>query len=245
MTIYNCPQVNTPPRITQHTVALFLKPFNCKTIPDPDEFWVCFWELIRGHYVLQKKLGITHGDISIHNMIIQRAPVRKVALIDFDLSEVAREDAPSSGWRKHQRTGTKPFMSGHLLSTLDIDTPRARTYRGDLESFCYCLLWLILKDGFPADARVGRHTEMHMKRGLLIDAVIGSRDALYPCPALWPGFDQFRAVVESWYNLTLSLQSRRVFAKVAKSEQTLIKGLIDALKDAKQYPLDDSMSWAE
>ncbi|KIY63277.1 hypothetical protein CYLTODRAFT_494032 [Cylindrobasidium torrendii FP15055 ss-10] len=239
--IHNPLHEETYPRALKWIVSPLLKPFNCEAVPDPDEFWVCFWELIRGHYILRKELGILHGDISIHNMVIQTAPVRKVMLIDFDLAEVAREDIPFSSRHRTQRTGLQPFMSERLLHVLNADYPLARTYRDDLESFFYCLLWLILKDGFPADSRTGRPADIWAKRSLLIDAV---REATDPCPALWPEFDQFRVVIDNWRELTLEIRLR-AFAKVAGSKQLLIKRLIDALGDAKQYPLDDSMSWAE
>ncbi|KIY66997.1 hypothetical protein CYLTODRAFT_491015 [Cylindrobasidium torrendii FP15055 ss-10] len=242
-TIYNCQNVENFPGVTQHAAALFLKPFNCETVPDPDEFWVCFWELIRGHYILQKKLGIVHGDISIHNMTIQHAPVRKAMLIDFDIAEVAREHTPFSGWQRSRQIGSKPFLSQRLLGVFNVDNPLARTYADDLESFFYCLLWLILEAGFPADSRAGSPDTIASKRNHLKNAVVGHQDAVYPCPALWPGFDQFRSVIKNWYRSYYAIQYWVKVLKETIDSPKRIETLLDFVKDTKPYPLGDSQSW--
>ncbi|KIY63278.1 hypothetical protein CYLTODRAFT_494033 [Cylindrobasidium torrendii FP15055 ss-10] len=74
----------TSSRVTQRALFLFLKPFSAKVVPDPDNFYVHLWELIRGHYILYNKLGVEHGDVTPYNMMIKSAPVRTVMLIDFE-----------------------------------------------------------------------------------------------------------------------------------------------------------------
>jgi hypothetical protein len=76
-------------------------------------------------------------------------------LIDYDLAigtDRKLEDGPTS----KQRTGTKPYMARDLLAP----DPEVHTFRHDLESYFYCLLWMI-KPNITYHMRSGGFIDLH------------------------------------------------------------------------------------
>jgi len=91
-------------------------------------------DAIKAHRSLYLNGNILHRDISENNIIItdpENADGNSGMLIDLDL---AKEIGTRSGAR-HQ-TGTMEFMAIEVLLNVD------HTYRHDLESFFYVLIWL-------------------------------------------------------------------------------------------------------
>ncbi|KAK3175546.1 hypothetical protein K4F52_010179 [Lecanicillium sp. MT-2017a] len=92
-------------------------------------------DAIRAHQSLYAKGGILHRDISSNNIIItepNESGGYKGMLIDLDLAK--ERDSKPSGARN--QTGTMQFMAIEVLRGAD------HTYRHDLESFFYVLLWM-------------------------------------------------------------------------------------------------------
>ncbi|KAI8963080.1 hypothetical protein F5Y11DRAFT_320796 [Daldinia sp. FL1419] len=92
-------------------------------------------DAIKAHQSLYVKGKILHRDISSNNIIITKPEMAngfKGMLIDLDLAKV-RDSGPSGA--RHQ-TGTMQFMAIEVLRKTD------HTYRHDLESFFYVLLWM-------------------------------------------------------------------------------------------------------
>ncbi|KHN95316.1 serine/threonine-protein kinase Sgk2 [Metarhizium album ARSEF 1941] len=92
-------------------------------------------DAIRAHQSLYTVGNILHRDISSNNIIItnpKTADGFRGMLIDLDLAKV-RDGGPSGA--RHQ-TGTMQFMAIQVLRGVD------HTYRHDLESFFYVLLWM-------------------------------------------------------------------------------------------------------
>ena len=99
------------------------------------ELLITLRDAIKAHRSLYLKGNILHRDISKNNIIITNPDETddfSEMLIDLDLAKVL--GSGRSGAR-HQ-TGTMEFMAIEVL--LDID----HTYRHDLESFFYVLLWI-------------------------------------------------------------------------------------------------------
>ncbi|PHH85520.1 hypothetical protein CDD83_298 [Cordyceps sp. RAO-2017] len=95
-------------------------------------------DAIKAHQSLYMTGSILHRDISSNNIIItesQTADGFKGMLIDLDLAKV-RDSGPSGA--RHQ-TGTMQFMAVEVLRKAD------HTYRHDLESFFYVLIWMCLQ----------------------------------------------------------------------------------------------------
>jgi hypothetical protein len=92
-------------------------------------------DAIKAHQSLYTKGNILHRDISTNNIIITKPEASggfKGMLIDLDLAK-ERGSGPSGA--RHQ-TGTMQFMAVEVLRKTD------HTYRHDLESFFYVLIWL-------------------------------------------------------------------------------------------------------
>ena len=98
-------------------------------------------DAIKAHRSLYLKGNILHRDISENNIIItgtEKAGDVAGMLIDLDLAKVL--GSGRSGAR-HQ-TGTMEFMAIEVLLGID------HTYRHDLESFFYVLIWLCARRGW-------------------------------------------------------------------------------------------------
>ncbi|KAJ2996584.1 hypothetical protein NUW58_g927 [Xylaria curta] len=107
-------------------------------------------DAIKAHQSLYVTGNILHRDISSNNIIITEPDTAdgfKGMLIDLDLAEV-RDSGPSGA---RHRTGTMQFMAVEVLRTAD------HTYRHDLESFFYVLLWMCARqswsNGFAGEER--------------------------------------------------------------------------------------------
>jgi serine/threonine protein kinase len=102
-----------------------------KSVP---ELLVALRDAIKAHRSLLNKAKILHRDISENNIIItdpKKAGGFTGMLIDLDLAIV---DGERTGGR--HTTGTMEFMAIDVLRGVE------HTYRHDLESFFYVLLWI-------------------------------------------------------------------------------------------------------
>lgn len=96
-------------------------------------------DAIKGHQSLYEDGGILHQDIAPSNIIIsdsQDPAAPKGILIDLDVAMILEVGPRNPGGVSI--TGTPPFMAVGAL------TGRPRTYRHDLESFLYVLLWSVI-----------------------------------------------------------------------------------------------------
>ena len=114
-------------------------------------------DAIKAHWSLYVKGKILHRDISSNNIIITDPATAngfKGMLIDLDLAKVI--DSGPSGAR--HRTGTMQFMAVEVLRKAD------HTYRHDLESFFYVLLWMCARqswsNGFGGGQRSPRKSRL-------------------------------------------------------------------------------------
>ncbi|KAK3946530.1 kinase-like domain-containing protein [Pseudoneurospora amorphoporcata] len=105
-------------------------------------------DAIKAHQSLYVTGKILHRDISPNNIIItdpETADGFKGMLIDLDMAK-AQNSSPSGA---RQITGTIQFIAIEVLRNIN------HTYRHDLESFFYVLLWMCAYqswyNGFPGD----------------------------------------------------------------------------------------------
>jgi len=92
------------------------------------------------HWLLWQ-LGIAHSDISFHNLMIKNGTG---ILNDFDLASIMDPGDASPSKMGHRRTGTAMFMSLDLLTADGVKGLVPRTYRHELESFAWVLLYAAL-----------------------------------------------------------------------------------------------------
>ncbi|KAL2887622.1 Protein kinase domain protein [Ceratocystis lukuohia] len=98
-------------------------------------------DAIKAHQSLYVTGKILHRDISPNNILItnpETANGFKGMLINLDLAKVL-DSEPSGAWH---RTGTMEFMAIEVLRKKD------HTYRHDLESFFYVLLWMCARQAW-------------------------------------------------------------------------------------------------
>ncbi|KAL7899215.1 serine/threonine-protein kinase Sgk2 [Trichoderma sp. SZMC 28014] len=106
-------------------------------------------DAIKAHQSLYTTGNILHRDISPNNIIItdpEKADGFKGMLIDLDL---AKELNSGPSGARHQ-TGTMQFMAVEVLRTID------HTYRHDLESFFYVLIWMCARQSWQKLFVLGR-----------------------------------------------------------------------------------------
>ncbi|KAI1132176.1 serine/threonine-protein kinase Sgk2 [Nemania abortiva] len=98
-------------------------------------------DAIKAHQSLYMTGNILHRDISSNNIIItepETADGFKGMLIDLDQAKVGNSSPDET---KHH-VGTMPFMALEVLETEE------HTYRHDLESFLYVLLWMCARQSW-------------------------------------------------------------------------------------------------
>ncbi|KAJ3573570.1 hypothetical protein NPX13_g4651 [Xylaria arbuscula] len=106
-----------------------------------NELLAAIRDAIKGHQSLYETGNILHRDISSNNIIITKPETAggfNGMLIDLDLAKI-RDSGPSGA--RHQ-TGTMQFMAVEVLRKTD------HTYRHDLESFFYVLLWMCARQSW-------------------------------------------------------------------------------------------------
>ena len=94
-----------------------------------------------GHRSLLECCDFLHHDISLHNIMITESAHRKEGdpkgfLIDLDMA--SKSSSESNSGARH-RTGTFDFMAIEVL-----ERDGHHSYRHDLESFFYLLLWVCI-----------------------------------------------------------------------------------------------------
>jgi hypothetical protein len=107
-------------------------------------------DAIRAHQSLYVKGRILHRDISSNNIIItepNESGGYKGMLIDLDLAK--ERDSKPSGARN--QTGTMQFMAIEVLRGAD------HTYRHDLESFFYVLMWMCARSAWGKNRFCGEN----------------------------------------------------------------------------------------
>ncbi|EGC46848.1 serine/threonine protein kinase Sgk2 [Histoplasma capsulatum var. duboisii H88] len=110
----------------------------------PLELLKALRDAIKAHRSLYLDGNILHRDISENNIIItdsDKADGYSGTLIDLDL---AKEVGSGRSGARHQ-TGTMEFMAIEVLLNID------HTYRHDLESFFYVLIWQCARHGWGKD----------------------------------------------------------------------------------------------
>ncbi|KKZ68768.1 hypothetical protein EMCG_05627 [[Emmonsia] crescens] len=118
----------------------------------PLELLMALRDAIKAHRSLYLDGNILHRDISENNIIItdpDNADGHSGMLIDLDL---AKEVGSGRSGARHQ-TGTMEFMAIEVLLNID------HTYRHDLESFFYVLIWQCARHGWgknnhPKDSKL-------------------------------------------------------------------------------------------
>lgn len=162
-------------------------------------------DAVKAHRSLFEDGGILHQDIAPSNIIITdsvdpEAP--KGILIDLDVAMILDVGPRNPGGISI--TGTPPFMAIGALKG------QPRTYRHDLESFLYALLWSVISDGSespPEDSKLqgwrsGSYAEMATQK--MVDM---APDAFRSLLAEFkPKYQTLRSVAEDFRQLLFPIR---------------------------------------
>lgn len=175
-------------------------------------------DAIRAHQSLLVKGRILHRDISSNNIIITGANEQgafKGMLIDLDLAK--DQDRERSGARN--QTGTMQFMAIQVLRGKD------HTYRHDLESFFYVLLWMCARESWGKEKLCDGETPPRTSR--LRKWEIGSFEEMADAKSyhmtvngLKDIMDEFPAALKAVKPLCLNI--RKVLCPLDKDESMMI-----------------------
>ena len=192
---------------------------------------------IKAHRSLYLKGNVLHRDISENNIIItypNKTGGIIGMLIDLDLAKVL--GSGRSGAR-HQ-TGTMEFMAIEVLLGID------HTYRHDLESFFYVLIWLCARRGWNLCGNPkGRPTDSRLKRWYLgtfdeiADAkehhmgVSGFEKILMEFPQ---AFDHVKPLCKKIRGMLFPYEEERLFTGTKKDPEELYGPILKAFEDATE-----------
>ncbi|EGE79109.1 serine/threonine-protein kinase Sgk2 [Blastomyces dermatitidis ATCC 18188] len=126
----------------------------------PLELLMALRDAIKAHRSLYLDENILHRDISENNIIItdpDKVDDHSGMLIDLDL---AKEIGSGRSGARHQ-TGTMEFMAIEVLLNID------HTYRHDLESFFYVLIWQCARHGWEKLDELQRQRQDRPKDSML------------------------------------------------------------------------------
>ncbi|KAL8673853.1 MAG: hypothetical protein Q9168_001718 [Polycauliona sp. 1 TL-2023] len=146
-------------------------------------------DAIRAHRSLYTKGKILHRDISENNIIItdpKEADGFTGMLIDVDL---AKEIGSGRSGARHQ-TGTMEFMAIQVLQRV------AHTYRHDLESFLYVLLWMCARRAWEREFKC--KPEDRPKRNILTKWYTGSFDDIADAKKGYMHIDDFEKILNEF-----------------------------------------------
>ncbi|KAI9775541.1 MAG: hypothetical protein M1816_005896 [Peltula sp. TS41687] len=212
--------------------------FSCLVISPPGrplhefqsvkEFLEACRDIVRALKSLYQEGKILHRDISKNNLIIPDGNSEgepKGMLIDLDLAKEL--DSGPSGAR--HRTGTMEFMAIEVLEST------AHTYRHDLESFFYVILWIVIEygqedgPGLPETSRLrrwykGTYDEIaQIKRGLMDKTAFKKILAEFP-----PKFVAITTLAEELRRILFPIREESLFTGTYRDTDKLYQLMIEA-----------------
>ncbi|KAG5289062.1 serine/threonine protein kinase Sgk2 [Histoplasma ohiense] len=194
-------------------------------------------DAIKAHQSLYLNANILHRDISENNIIItnpEKTNGHSGMLIDLDL---AKEVGSGRSGARH-RTGTMEFMAIEVLLNID------HTYRHDLESFFYVLIWQCIRRGWEKLDKLQRQGQpeesalrdwytgtyqkiARSKRGDM--SVDGFEDILSEFP---PIFECVKPLCIAIRDILFPYKDRRIIVGTPHDPKRLYNPIIKAYNDA-------------
>ncbi|CAD6505694.1 BgTH12-01184 [Blumeria graminis f. sp. triticale] len=142
----------------RHSSAVATSPYgrSLHNVKSPLELVTVLRDAIKAHWSLMTKAKILHRDISANNIIMTGSEAHKDwkgYVIDLDLAVLLTDGKAQE--KRQAMTGTMEFMALEILSGSCESTGVTveHSYRHDLESFFYVLLWQCLSCGWEDDKK--------------------------------------------------------------------------------------------
>ncbi|SZF03906.1 unnamed protein product [Blumeria hordei] len=221
--------------------AVAISPFG-KSISEfetPLEVIIGLYDAIKAHRSLLLDANILHRDISVNNVLLKQCEDPKDyggILIDLDLTILFKEGKPQG--KLEAMMGTIQFMALEILqnSFVQPGTVVSHSYRHDLESFFYVLLWICIRFRWPDDKsphsaflrkwysgtaeEIYSNKKIHMKKGIFGDKVM---------ERISPDFENVKYLVWKFWK-TLFYKDEKFTTGTAADPDTLYGPIIKAFE---------------
>ncbi|KAL5354469.1 hypothetical protein ACLOAV_000558 [Pseudogymnoascus australis] len=197
-------------------------------------------DAVRGHKSLLEDGKILHRDISQNNIIITEAASKEEPagrLIDLDLAKEL-DSVPSGA---SHRTGTMQFMAIEVLQG------KGHTYRHDLESFFYVLIWMCIRYGHvDMDDRQTRKKSRPLTTSALRDWYTGNyrqiastklghmdKNGFEDIIAEFAlRFENLKALARELRNVLFPIRDGAIFTGTFRDNDIMYDGMIEAFNKA-------------
>ncbi|RMZ90674.1 hypothetical protein DV736_g2093, partial [Chaetothyriales sp. CBS 134916] len=199
----------------------------------PLELLEALRDAIKAHESLYCKGNILHRDISENNIIITdpKTDGFKGMLIDLDLAKELGSGRSSA----RCRTGTMEFMAIEVLLGI------SHTYRHDLESFFYVLIWQCARRGWEFSNKPTDQSRSKLRAWYtgnyedIANAKRGNMDANgfgFILRELPPKFECVKALCREWRELLFPIRDNALFTGTPKDPEILYVPIIKAFDKA-------------
>ncbi|CCU76519.1 serine/threonine protein kinase domain protein [Blumeria hordei DH14] len=221
--------------------AVAISPFG-KSISEfetPLEMIIGLYDAIKAHRSLLLDANILHRDISVNNVLLKHCEDPKHyggLLIDLDLA-ILLKGGKEQG-KLEAMMGTIQFMALEILQNSFVQPGAvvSHSYRHDLESFFYVLLWICIRFRWPDDKsphsaflrkwysetaeEIYSNKKIHMKKGIFGDKVM---------ERISPDFENVKYLVWTFWK-TLFYKDEKFTTGTAADPDTLYGPIIEAFE---------------
>jgi hypothetical protein len=159
-------------------------------------------------------------DVSLNNLMFRKIDDKVYGVLnDFDLAVYWKDLSQSTS---KQRTGTKPFMARDLLV---LDNPPAHTYRFDLESLFYVMVFAVYH---YHDKKEIDNPPYKLWEELGTEALLEKKEAFFAKELLEPtkNFAPLKPLIKDIYGLFVVFFAKRLLAPEIR-EQMKSVGEVD------------------
>lgn len=214
-----------------------------------------------GHRVLFEEGNILHRDLSVSNLMYEIRDGKVAGILkDFDLAVLVLNKektlSPPTSNCNH-RTGAAVFMAHELLI---LDSSAVHSYRHDVESFFYVLLWTAVGykrtkplkggDSFRSWRKNDGKTIQQVKQSLFMTYTAFKnlksciKEEYHPVGVLLGNFYDFLSVAISSANL-VAASARRMQGRDTgcPSNHSQLTNCEDDGEEARAATLDEMLSW--
>nr|KMM68200.1 hypothetical protein CPAG_04531 [Coccidioides posadasii RMSCC 3488] len=212
-----------------HCLVIFPAGRPIHNYKSPLELLEALRDAVKAHRSLYSKGNILHRDISENNIIITDSKKTGFAgmLIDMDL---AKELGTGRSGARY-RTGTMEFMAIEVLLNID------HTYRHDLESFFYVLIWQCARRGWGEEwpkksLLTNWYANSYRNIATAKRGVVGANGFELILEEFPPKFDSIKPLCRELRGILFPLRESDIFTGTPKDPEILYGPIIKAFDKA-------------
>ncbi|KAJ7357242.1 hypothetical protein DFH08DRAFT_736677 [Mycena albidolilacea] len=187
-------------------IAVLEELFPITDLTSAEDLGRAFYDIFLCYRWLYETVGIMQRDISLNNLMFRKIDDKVYGVLnDFDLAVYWKDLSQSTS---KQRTGTKPFMARDLLV---LDNPPAHTYRFDLESLFYVMVFAVYH---YHDKKEIKNPPYKLWEELGTEALLEKKEAFFAHELLEPtkNFAPLKPLIKDIYDLFAVFFTKRLVA---------------------------------